>query len=131
MRLIVGASGFTLAEIMCAMVLIIILIIFSLSILPTTLAASRQVEYIQVATSIADEILETQLSENFDDIKTMSGTMDYTAVRNDKNVTTTYEYDLRVTSINAKLKNLTLTVSWMDGNKPRNLKIQTLTAKKE
>lgn len=83
-----------------------------------------------MATAIGNKILEGRINKKFSDIQSETGTQIHTAVQKNNTVTTAYDYNLSVTSINAKLKNLTLTISWQDRGQTRTLTLQTLVFKK-
>lgn len=122
--------GFSLVETLGSLILVLLLVVFVFSVYPQASLAIKQVEHLEVATAIGNKILEGRINKKFSDIQSETGTQIHTAVQKNNTVTTAYDYNLSVTSINAKLKNLTLTISWQDRGQTRTLTLQTLVFKK-
>ncbi|MCD4782706.1 MAG: hypothetical protein K8T10_02630 [Candidatus Eremiobacteraeota bacterium] len=122
--------GFSLVENLGSLILVLLLVVFVFSVYPQASLAIKQVEHIEVATALGNKILEERINKKFSDIQTETGTQTHTIIQRNNSVSTAYDYNLSVTSLNDKLKNLTLVMSWQDRNQPRTLTLQTIVFKK-
>lgn len=119
-------DGFSMFEVLGSLSIVIILLVFTAETFSKSHQVTRQVESLLAATAIADQVLEKATRQDFTSIVNSSGSEIHTLVYNNTQTSIVYNYKLTVTSINAKLKNVTVTVTWLDRNKTRELKVQTL-----
>jgi len=125
-----GKKGFTLVETLGSLMLILLLLLFIFSVYPQAHVAMKQVEHLEVATAIGNKILEDNINKKFSEIQSETGVQVHTAIQKSKTISTVYKYNLSVSSVNDKLKNLTLVISWQDRGQTRTLTLQTLVFKK-
>lgn len=126
-----NGSGFTLAEILVAMLIILSIFLFAISVFPTGARLMEKNTHILTASSTANNVLEINRHKNFNDIADYDGNTIYSGNLNGKSYVREFLYNVDVDSMNAKLKKVSVTVYWKEDGKNRYLLIQTLVFKKD
>lgn len=120
-------KGFTLLEVIVALVLVLMSFLFIMSIFPLGSKALRVAENRQIAEILAKGKISELLHKDFADISSSyNNSFTYSAYSNGTSYIQSFIYDVNVSYLNLSLKNILIEVRWNQMQVQKNLYMGTM-----